>query len=233
MLITIAALFAVTLSKAQSLKVIYAEKMDLSESLKGIDDPMIKQMVLEKTGKPKYFELIACNGVSIYRKKEEPEANGSDNVIVYGEENIVYKNRKNKEFVKQTDFMSRTFLIEDKLEKYDWKITEETEKIGNYLCRKASLTQGKNNIKVWFTDEISSNEGPQDYYGLPGLILKVKTNSLTIEATNIKFLQEKTKITKPSKGKKVSRAEFKKIQEEKTKNLTGGKKENGIQIIKL
>ena len=130
--------------------------------------------------------------------------------------------------------MSRTFLIKDHLPKYNWKITNETKKIGGYLCKKAVLKDGDNEIIAWFTSEIPSNEGPRNYYGLPGLILKVEDGTVIIEALKISFPKENIKISKPTKGKKVTQKEFDKIKEEKIKNLTGGKQNgNGVQVIKM
>ncbi len=227
-------IFSLEICSAQTLKVTYTERVDLSESLSQIDNPAIKKMVMEKTGTPKRFELISSNGISLYKKEEKQDYNQNVTIMgAGGSEDIIYKNHKKNEFVNQTDFMSRTFLIQDKLSKLNWKITDETQKIGNYSCRKAVLKRGDNNIIAWFTDEISSNDGPREYYGLPGLILKVKTKSIIIEATNISVSKEKADIKKPTKGKKVTREEFERIKEEKLNNLTGGQKNNGVQIIKM
>lgn len=234
--IAIITLFTLFSCNAQTIKVTYSEKIDLSEKLKSIDNPMIKQMIIDKTGKAKKYELISSNGVSIYKKLNEDEENIDNGVTMIGTggEDITYKNNKNSTYVKQTDFMSRTFLIEDKLQKNDWKITDDTKKVGEYLCKKAILNNGNSKIIAWFTNEVPSNEGPRDYYGLPGLILKVKTGTLIIEATNISILKEKVEIQKPTKGKKVTQEEFEKIRKEKINSLTGGKANgNGVQVIKM
>jgi len=235
--ITMLTLFTLISCNAQTIKVSYAEKIDLTEKLKSIDNPMIKQMIIDKTGKPKHYELISNNGNSVYQKQNEKAEEGIDNgvtMIGTGGEDIIYKNHNDETYVKQTEFMSRTFLIEDKLQINDWKITDETLKIGDYLCKKATLKKSDNNVIAWFTNEIPSNEGPREYYGLPGLVLKVETGTLIIEATNIALSKEKITIEKPAKGKKVTQEEFDKIKEEKINSLTGGKqKGNGVQVIKM
>ncbi len=234
--ITTLMFFTLISCNAQTIKVSYTEKMDLTEKLKSIDNPIIKQMIIEKTGKPKYYELISNNRVSVYQKQnvEEKETDNGVTMIGTGGEDIIYKNHADKIYIKQTDFMSRTFLIEDTLQKNNWVITDDTLKIGEYQCKKATLKKGDNDITAWFTNEVPSNEGPRDYYGLPGLILKVETGALIIEATNISVIKEKVEIQKPTKGKKVTQEEFDKIKKEKIKNLTGGKqKGNGVQVIKM
>ena len=219
---------------AQTMKVIYSEKMDLTERLKSVDNPMIKQMIIEKTGKPKYYELTSSNGTSIYQKQNVDEREIDDAITIQGDEKIIYKNHINKTYVKQIDFMSRTFLIEDTLEKNDWIITNDTLKIGEYQCKKATLKKGDNNIIAWFTNEVPSNEGPEDFYGLPGLILKIETGTSIIEVQDISILKDNTTILKPTKGKKVTIKEFEKIRKEKINGLNDGKqKDNGVQIIKM
>lgn len=216
---------SITLSNAQTLKVSYSETMDLSKEVSDIEDIAIKKMLLEKTGKPKYFELSSYNQVSTYELKKDDEANNTGTVIILtgggnsSDKDIIYKDFKNRKLVRQAEFMSRTFLIEDKLEKNDWQISDETQKIGKYTCQKATLTRGEENITAWFTVEIPSNDGPGNYYGLPGLILKVKTNSFTIEAKNVTISKEKIELKKPTKGKKVTAEEFEKIKTDKIDNL--------------
>ena len=115
---------------AQTMKVVYSEKMDLTEELKSVDNPLLKQMIIEKTGKPKHYELISSEGTSIYQKQNVDEREIDDAIIVQGDEKIIYKNHIDETYVKQEDFMSRTFLIEDTLEKNDWIITNDTQKLG-------------------------------------------------------------------------------------------------------
>ena len=219
---------------AQTMKVVYSEKMDLTEELKSVDNPVLKQMIIEKTGKPKHYELISSEGTSIYQKQNVDEREIDNAIIMQNDEKIIYKNHITKTYVKQIDFMSRTFLIEDTLQINDWIITNDTLKIGEYQCKKATLKEGNKNIIAWFTNEVPSNEGPGDYYGLPGLILKIKTETSIFEVQNISILKDKTTILKPTKGKKVTIKEFEKIREEKINELNGGNQKNkGVQIIKM
>ncbi|WP_300352892.1 GLPGLI family protein [Chryseobacterium sp.] len=61
-------------------------------------------------------------------------------------------------------------VIENK-DNLNWKITNETKKIGNYRCQKATLRYKGRNWIAWFTDEIQLNFGPYLFEGLPGAIL--------------------------------------------------------------
>lgn len=228
---TIILLFAFIGSNAQNFKLTYSETLDLSDKLQSIDDPAIRKLVMDQAGQPKMYELISCNGTSIYQKISNDEED--KNITISGGEDIFYKNHNKKLLFQQTNFMSRTFLIEDKLEKNNWEITNETIKIGNYTCQKATLKQGQSIITAWFTSEIPSNEGPRNFYGLPGLILKVETKTEIIEATKFEILKTPVEITKPTKGKKVTRKEFETIKAEKIKNLKGNENNKEVQVIKM
>jgi GLPGLI family protein len=87
------------------------------------------------------------------------------------------------------------------------------------------------NITAWYTPEIPINNGPSDYYGLPGLILEVneeKTNYLCTEI--VMNAKDGAEITEPDKGKVVTQKEFEKIIEEKIKEMQemyGGQERKG------
>ena len=49
-----------------------------------------------------------------------------------------YKNIKDAEFLQDQEFFGKQFLIKDKLEKLEWKMTGETKQIGKYTCMKAT-----------------------------------------------------------------------------------------------
>ena len=233
-LITLLTTFMVMSFNAQTLKVTYAEKLDLSKKLKSAHmNWIIKKMVIKKAAKPKYFELVSVDGVSIYKKQPQKEENVDDGVTIEGDmsgNDIIYKNHKENELVKQTEFMSRTFLINGKLPKYDWVITKDTLKIGDYLCHKAVL-KGNDKFVVWFTNDIPVNDGPREYNGLPGLILKVDADPLHIEATKIGIVKDKVALQKPTKGKKVTLKEFEKIKKEKTESSSDrDKKKKDVEV---
>ncbi len=224
-LVSIITFLTFVLANAQTLKVIYTEEIDLSKKLDEIENPILRQAIVNKM-KALKFELTSTGGASVYKNKIENENNSG--ITISADEYILYKNHKNKETITQRGFMNRTFLIKEKLNPKKWEITNETKKIGDYSCKKAILKD--KNIIAWFTNEVPSNEGPREFYGLPGLILEVKTNTKKIKATDIKILKEKIKINPPAKGKKITSEEFKKIQKEKTGIEKG--KEVKVEVIR-
>lgn len=64
-------------------------------------------------------------------------------------------------------------------------------------------------ITAWYTPEIPVNQGPDEYWGLPGLILEVNDGRTTILCSKIVLNpKEQVAIKEPTKGKKVSEKEF-------------------------
>lgn len=56
----------------------------------------------------------------------------------------------------------------------EWKILDDTLNILGYTCTKAVNKIG---VAAWFAKAIPVNAGPDFYYGLPGVILQVSTDS--------------------------------------------------------
>ncbi len=75
-------------------------------------------------------------------------------------------------------------------------------------------------VVAWYTLDIPVNNGPGDYWGLPGLILELKDDNTQILCTKIVMNpKEKTELKEPTKGKVVTQQEYDEIIEEKTKEM--------------
>ena len=60
-------------------------------------------------------------------------------------------------------------------------------------------------ITAWYTSEIPVNQGPENYWGLPGLILEVNDGKTTILCSKVVLIiKEKAEIKEPTNGKEVS-----------------------------
>jgi len=65
------------------------------------------------------------------------------------------------------------------------------------------------NITAWYTPEIPVNQGPENYWGLPGLILEVNDEKTTILCSKIVLNpKEKATIKAPTAGKVISQKEY-------------------------
>ena len=58
--------------------------------------------------------------------------------------------------------------------KFNWKITHEKQKIGEYEAQKATTEFGGRQWTAWFTEAIPFPDGPYKFSGLPGLIVKIE-----------------------------------------------------------
>ena len=75
-------------------------------------------------------------------------------------------------------------------------------------------------VVVWYTPQIPVNQGPGDYWGLPGLILEVNEGRTTILCSKIIMNpEEKDGIKAPSKGKVVSKEAYQAIVKKKTEEM--------------
>lgn len=57
---------------------------------------------------------------------------------------------------------------------FDWKISPDTQKIGEWKCQKATAYFGGRTWTAWFSSEIPLQDGPYKFHGLPGLIVKIE-----------------------------------------------------------
>ncbi len=124
--------------------------------------------------------------------------------------------------VDSRNLFGKEFLIEGEREPLKWKITGEQKQVGSYLCQKATFQDSTQNIVAWFTPMIPVASGPNQYNGLPGMILHMDFNegARQITATDITLKElESGMIAKPTKGKKVTEDEFNTMREEKLKEM--------------
>jgi GLPGLI family protein len=71
-------------------------------------------------------------------------------------------------------------------------------------------------VTAWYTPDIPINQGPENYWGLPGLILEVSDGKTVILCSKIVINpKEKKEIKAPKKGKLVTQSEYDKIVAEK------------------
>ena len=159
----------------------------------------------------------------------------------------IYKNIGDDVYARENDLMGKSFLVKDTLNKLDWKLEKESKMIGQYAAFKATATRkieqnvfsamrrrrNQENdttsvseapteelITAWYTPQIPVSQGPDEYWGLPGLILEVSAGRTTILCNKIVINpKEGLDIAMPDKGKEISRQEYETIVAEKTKEM--------------
>jgi GLPGLI family protein len=109
--------------------------------------------------------------------------------------------------------------------KKDGEVVKDSTKAGDKVEAKSddplSEIEVPKTIEVvaWYTPQIPINQGPDDYWGLPGLILEINADRTTILCTKLVMNpEEKESIDKPEKGDVVTQKEYtniitKKMQE--------------------
>jgi GLPGLI family protein len=64
-------------------------------------------------------------------------------------------------------------------------------------------------ITAWYTPEIPVNQGPEGYWGLPGLILEVNDGKTVILCSKVVLnAKDKVEIKAPKNGKEISQKEY-------------------------
>lgn len=268
----------------------------------------------------KTFILTFNKSESMYKEDAKLDAPGGGRGMMMSMgmgSGTQYKNLKDGILLEDKNFMGKQFLINDELEKLEWKMTGETKQIGKYMCMKAvamkpvdqtdwtkmrrkdrdddkkkddkNKEEAKDKVKgdrtvsafgdgetkakevkddakevveskddssvastekstttltmddieipkeeevvAWYTMQIPVNNGPGDFWGLPGLILEINSGRTTILCSKIVMNPaEKQEIKKPSKGDEVTRAEYTEIVTKKMaemREMYGGRNRGG------
>lgn len=139
-----------------------------------------------------------------------------------------YINIQTKEKINKKEAFGGEFLVTSNISNVKWELHNETKKIGNYQCYKATTiyvvinSKGTFNhpVKAWYTTEIPVGFGPIGYAGLPGLIVELTVQNIKYSVSKVVLNPKKqVEIKKPSKGKLVTEAEFNAIGKEAMGNF--------------
>ena len=191
----------------------------VKEWIAGLPKESKKEKVLYFTENTSLYEEYPTENEALNKKVQEAlkKANYMKPPTVELEK-VFYDFGKNEK-TRQVMFMTRNFLVSDSIKSEPWKLTNKMIKVLDYTCLGAEIVKGDTTITAWFTSEIPISTGPDQFFGLPGLILAIEINGETaFIATSIDLTPpEEGVLSKPDKGKKVTQEEFDKIVEEKIK----------------
>lgn len=241
----LAAMLISLLASAQEFQgiAVYESKTTFKEvktETNGQANPEMDKEIRERISKAmeKTYTLHFDKSSSVYEEQQKLEAPGTASTMIQvnfsGISGKYYKDLKSKTYLEESDVFGKEFLISDSLPKKDWKLENETKKIGNYTCYKATyvikaekrdegqtgmfamMPQEDVTVTAWYTPEIPVSNGPGYYWGLPGLILEANDGHTTLLCSKITLNpKEKFTIKAPKKGEKVTQAQFDKIMEKK------------------
>lgn len=166
---------------------------------------------------------------SLYKSLVEEEnpfdqpSGGNRMIMRTGSSNETYVDRNEQLVTQLREFMGKRYLIKKEQNRIPWKLENDTKEIQGYTCKSASYTDENNRkIKAWYTEEIRIALGPDNFQGLPGLILEVAINDddMVISAEKIELRAlKKNELKAPKGGQEVTDEEYRTLLEEQMKNM--------------
>ncbi|MCZ8089936.1 MAG: GLPGLI family protein [Flavobacterium sp.] len=236
-------------------KMIYKNGIE-EVGVKSDDDENLKKAYEEalKNASEKAYTLTFTKTEALFEKNQSLEKPSSQNngvsvSIHISGEGKKYLNTKERTRIVEDDILGKEFLIVEKLQQFDWKLLNETKKIGDYTCYKAEVTipvtekekkqyeeylkkqeskpsfftmdePKEKKVTAWYTPDIPVNVGPLNYWGLPGLILEIQEEKRIILCSKVVISnKENFKIKVPNVGVEVSQEEFDAIHKDKMESL--------------
>jgi GLPGLI family protein len=205
-------------------------KLD-STKVRGMQDEI---MAMLKKQFEKTYLLTFNKEESSYKEDESlaPPSVGGNAVMIMSMDGSgeLYKNIKTQRYAKQSDLFGKTFLVQDSIKTLSWNLQSDTKNIGTYTCFKATLerevvsdldgSKEMQTVTAWYTPQIPVSNGPEEFQGLPGLILELSYDSQIILCSKISLNPSKQIVIKqPTNGKSVTQLEFDAIMTKKMKEM--------------
>jgi GLPGLI family protein len=212
--------FYCSLIYSQSGKITYGviintDNYKVEDNIKVIYEKIIKQAKNHK------FELIFNPNYSSFKSLKKIETMTDEDLkfekiskSALTSRSDIYYDKINKFIISDID----NTLIKEHIDQGNWKILNETKKIGIYDCYKATLIiefltrsgeKSSREVTAWFSPSIPYNYGPKNFNGLPGLILELTEKNTTYVVEKIEISDDNIKIVFP-KGKTITKEEYEK-----------------------
>jgi len=196
----------------------------INESDNVDDNIWMEEMKKVMTKTPSDFYTLNFTEQQSYYKLDKEN---TDNKYMFGVLKPVESNYVLQNFAEAKTTMLRTvfendYQLVDSIKQYEWKITGEVRDIIGFECKKA-ITKICDSVIVvaFYTDQIPVKAGPENFNGLPGMILGLAVPRLaaTWFATKLEIDNEPIPSVS-NKGKKVKWTDI-------NKELSKGLKEWG------
>lgn len=217
--------FPLAFSQSNSIEVIYKQKMIKNPiDTAGVKPGDYKLIMFEEMESVKNVltnveYLLKANqneAVFSYQDFMENDANPTmmNAILASSADGKFYNNITEEKYFWQTQTYEGEYyriITSDKND--EWKISAETKKIGEFICRKATKEILLNNrlpieVTAWFSPEIPFPFGPKGYGGLPGLIIALDERGFYFYADKIRINDKNIEINKPGRGQLVSPAKY-------------------------
>ncbi|MGQ2982749.1 GLPGLI family protein [Flavobacterium sp.] len=207
-------------------------------------DPAMQERMKEALSKPveRQYTLYFDKTISVFEEDQKLSMDSPNRRVSAGiVSGKTYHDLKNNFEIEEREIFGKEFLVTDTLQKREWKLENETKKIGSYTCYKAtytikrlpSKTEGVQDkainltgspeemiVTAWYAPEIPVNHGPGGYWGLPGLILSVSNDNITLLCSKLTLNpKEVVELKMPNKGEKITEKEFRVIMAKKLEEM--------------
>ena len=147
----------------------------------------------------------------------------------------VYKNLKTKETKKFINNFQKLFSIKIE-EELVWNIENETKVILGMDAQKATTNYGGRKWIAWFATEISLQEGPYIFQGLPGLITEIYDTQNHFTFSLIQIKNSDGKLYEKEKALPISWKQYEKLGQDyytdPTREINGKNSGSTIMITK-
>lgn len=176
--LSFALLFLVTLANAQSANRFFYELT--FKPKKGIDSLQKTVMILDVTDKKSlYRDYLTVSQDSVLKievEKMQKAGVFKDLSKSFQMPKFAYKITKEYPTMKVnfSERMLNSVFGYNEEPKFNWKISNDKQKIGEYEAQKATTEFGGRKWTAWFTESIPFPDGPYKFSGLPGLIVKIE-----------------------------------------------------------
>ncbi|WP_282629795.1 GLPGLI family protein [Empedobacter sedimenti] len=224
-------------AQQEKLEVTYTSRMilpdDFSFQPRGDGRTMPKEMqeqFKKNIQEPQEAVLTILGDESVYKMVEKisnDQSQGSRGMrggmrmMAMNGDNI-YKNSTTHQILKEQNVMGKSYVIKDSLQNFDWKLTRETKTILGNEAKKATAIIDSVQTTVWYIPTLKYKTGPENYWGLPGLIAEVETKfdrgmmkgTRIISLTDLKTSSSTKTIEKPKDKNTITQKEYNKLMQE-------------------
>ena len=126
---------------------------------------------------------------------------------------LIHRNFDANKLIEHHEMLGKTYLMEDSLVTYNWRVQNQIKDVAGYICMKAETFDPVKNQKItaWFAQDIPVAAGPERYFGLPGLILELDINDgdVVVSAQKVELKNVQKELALPKmKGKKLKVADY-------------------------
>lgn len=167
----------------------------------------------------KFLDANTLRRDSLLEKYSKLKSLGGSELNELGKLKIIYNNNILKDLLSKRIFYQgkvskNSYQYDESFPAQNWILSNDNKIILGYHCKSAKLMFRGRNYVAWYTVEIPKNDGPANFSGLPGLILKISDDKGEYEFSAIAI--EKRKMNIYWRNEKsiipISRDDFRKIQ---------------------